>query len=136
MRCAPKTKITYFELTEELKDQFILFILEVGKLAGITDNEKEDVPMIAETIGAQCTDEDSRTTFDIVAKPSTCFNINKARFLIGASPFEGVSQEAVTTVLMTPLLLTFSLFPSGWAAWQDQIVRLLEKEILRALYSR
>lgn len=71
---APKTEISDSAFMEERKRPFGSFIPEVGIMAGIADNEKAKIPMLAVFITAQASDAHCRAAFTSVGKPSTHFD--------------------------------------------------------------
>lgn len=89
--------MTELEFIEERKSLFVPFIQELCMKASILDNEKMEIPTLAELILAQCTDADYRSAFVSVGKRSTSRNVDSDGMLVQVSPSQGVSQRIVPT---------------------------------------
>lgn len=62
----PQTELTDFELIEEPKGQFILFIPEVCMIIGTVDSDKAKIPTLPEFASRQSTDASCGLTFAFV----------------------------------------------------------------------
>lgn len=102
------------ETMKEPKGHFVPFLSEFCLLAGITDNEKAEIPTLSKFITAQSTDSGCRTASMPVGKPITLFRIDSDGVLVRVFSLGGASQRVVPATLRPrfPHLCHYSLLVS------------------------
>lgn len=93
--CALQTGKIFFEFIEGPKGPCVYFIPKICMMASISDNEKADIPTLAEFITAQFTDADCYTASTTVENRNTFFNVNRDGVLVRVFPLDGESQQVV-----------------------------------------
>lgn len=58
----------------------------------ITDDEKVEIPTLANVFSALSIDANCCAAFAAIGKPNTHFNVNSDKVLVRASPLDGASQ--------------------------------------------